>query len=81
MSKKLNAVTVRELRELLAHYDDEMLVVFEYPSHDYWHTTLAGGVRSVDECGVKWSDYHGEWKMADDDEFGEEGVETVLVLG
>ncbi len=51
---------VLELRELLANYDPDAQVHFEYDYGDHWHTVVAPNVSSVhaDGLAVHYSEYH-----------------------
>jgi len=58
-TKRLShAFTVKDLIDQLSHCPSDSPVVFKYPSGDYWHTRLAGGVELVREAYVLWSEYH-----------------------
>lgn len=75
--------TVGELRELLARYDNDMPVVFRYPSGDHWRRDLAGRIRQVQPDDIKWSDYHGEFAPVGDYDSDDDEIETVeaIVIG
>lgn len=51
-------MTVRDLILYLQGMPDNMTVVFLYPSHDHWDTTLAREVTLADTDKVTRSDYH-----------------------
>lgn len=61
-----NGQTVKELRELLDHYDDDMIVGFKYNSNDHWRTVIAIPVTQADVEEVKYSGYHSKLSIADD---------------
>lgn len=65
---RTNAMTVKELREALEDYPDEMPVVFAYNYGDHWRTEVAERVGDVEEGEVLWSAYHRMPKTADQDE-------------
>lgn len=86
MNRQINTLTVKELMEILADFDEEMPVVIGYPSHDYWGRMLVGevGEHEVEERFVVWSNYHDQFQQIDDDETDEPDVvetEEVLVIG
>jgi hypothetical protein len=57
---------VKELKELLEGYSDDMEVHFSYNYGDHWHTQVAPKVREVDELEVTYSGYHEMDKLADE---------------
>ena len=62
-------MTVAQLIKMLSYFDDDQEVYLSFPSGDYWGTTLASEVNSVDSCNVVWSEYHRTYKLvAEDDE-------------
>ena len=77
-------MNVAELKEALEYYPDDMEVHAEYPSGDYWHTTLAPVVNSVYFGRVKHSNYHNADKLVeesdDDDDVDVEDTKKVVVL-
>jgi hypothetical protein len=80
-------MTAHELAaELLAGPDIE--VAFAYNYGDYWRTTVAKVVSSVDTGKTKYSDYHSMDTVVDDDADTEDGegaddatINTVIILG
>jgi hypothetical protein len=75
-------MTAHELAaELLAGPDIE--VVFAYNYGDYWRTTVAKVVSSVDTGKTKYSDYHSMDTVVDEDVDTEDDatINTVIVLG
>jgi hypothetical protein len=64
----VNAITVKQLRKLLAEYPDNLPVVFGYDSGDYWHTRILGQIDDAEQGYAEWSDYHNKLKEADYDE-------------
>jgi len=72
-------MTVQQLIEQLKNCNQDAVVAFQYPSGDYWHTQLAGVVRSIGVQTVQWSDYHDELKLQEDEE-DENSREVVLIF-
>jgi hypothetical protein len=75
-------MTAHELAaELLAGPDIE--VAFAYNYGDYWRTTVAKAVSSVDTGKTKYSDYHSMDTVVDeDDECADDATtNTVIILG
>lgn len=65
-------MTVADLRNELAQFDDNALVFVESPSHDHWRTMLAEPVDEVEKTMIGWSSYHDKFQIVDEeqDEFG-----------
>jgi len=59
---------VTQLIELLQQQDTEKEVRIAVNANDYWRTTLALGVKNIDEGNVKRSDYHNCDVIDDDDD-------------
>ena len=76
-----NAITVKELREALEDFDDDTRVMFSYHYGDRPNTLVAEGAENVEEMHVRWSDYHNQPRVAEDDEVDAGGVECVVVIG
>jgi hypothetical protein len=72
---------VKELIAQLEMYDGETLVHFAYPAGDYWHTTLAREVQSTEEMLIKYSQYHEQYQLVEneDEEEEEKGQEMVIL--
>ena len=75
---RTTTLTVGELRQLLAHHDDDMPVLLQVPGGDYWHTALAKPVGDGEELIVEWSDYHDQYVVTDQET--DEGGEWALIL-
>ena len=80
-------MNVRELKELLDGYPDDMEVCIEQPTHNHWRQIVASPIKeeaSV-EAAVKYSEYNSadtvdkDWSPYDDDELPE-GHRKVLLL-
>ena len=56
-------MTVKELKDLLSEYSDDLDVHFAFPSGDYWKTTLARPITSGELLPVQWSEYHREFSL------------------
>ena len=68
-------MTVRQLREALAGLPEEAqdkLVTCAYPSGDYWRTVLCATVERVIEREVRWSAYHRERALLNEERDGDE---------
>lgn len=61
-------MTVKELVEALSRYPEDTKVYFEQASHDYWRTMLALSVDEMELGHLKWSSYHEEMKIVDEDD-------------
>lgn len=61
-------MNVRELREMLEMFDDEMEVVFARDSKDYWRTTVADSLEDVVDGVVEHSAYHNQYKLVEDED-------------
>jgi hypothetical protein len=78
-------MNVRELKELLSEFDDELEVQFAYNYGDHWQSRVTANVGSASVGHVKYSDYHSmdTLKRGRDDEDEDEENETtreVLIL-
>lgn len=75
-------MTVEQLRKMLSYFDDDQEVYLSFPSGDYWGTTLASKVASIDSCNVVWSEYHRAYKLVEEDneEKYEDGERREIVL-
>jgi len=58
---------VQELIERLQFADPEAEVHFAYNYGDYWHTTVAPKVNSVEDGLVQYSEYHRMDKLVTDE--------------
>lgn len=62
----MNVLQLKEkMEELVAQGCGEMDVVYSYNYGDYWRTTVAPGVDTVESGTVKYSDYHSMDKVID----------------
>lgn len=75
-------MTIAQLRKMLSYFDDDQEVFLSFPSGDYWGTTLASKVNSIDSCDVVWSEYHRTYKLVekDNEEKYEDGERRKIVL-
>jgi hypothetical protein len=72
---------VKELIEHLQDEDPEQEVMLAYPAGDYWRSTVANSVLSVEELPLEWSDYHEKYQLPRDLEAREvEGCKNFVVL-
>ena len=72
-------MTVKELIKALKDEDPDMPVYFAHPSHDYWRNTLASEVDELEPGTVQHSEYHGQMKVVEEPEDGEELVEVLIL--
>jgi len=74
-------MNVKELREELENYPDDLTVRFSYDNGDYWHHMIAQEVKYIDVLPVKQNDYVENF-IIDDNEEGEfvEDENMALVL-
>ena len=56
---------ILELLDVQATGGGELPVRFAYPSRDFWHTTLAENVTSVDAGTTQYSAYHEKESVVD----------------
>lgn len=82
----MNVTQLREmLQDLEAQGKGEIEVAFSYNYGDYWRTSVAATVHTVEEATVKYSEYHSMDKVVEDDADDEgavpEGARTVVMLG
>ena len=61
-------MTKKELVELLEDFDDDTNVFFVYPAGDYWHNTIAKNISCADFGHVKYSEYHSEYTLENDED-------------
>lgn len=61
-------MNVRELMQELGSMDPEAEVLFAYNYGDYWHTTVAQPVESVQLKAVRHSNYHRMDKLVGEEE-------------
>jgi len=80
-------MTVRELKDYLYRFPDDLLVLRSVPSRDYWGTELALSLNDIDTKTVQHDSYHSCFSVPrtdrdqqDDDEFTPQRYE-VLLLG
>lgn len=66
-------LTVRELREMLAEYEDDMIVRVAQPTGNYWNMVAAAPVRDLEEGDVKFSTYLNQDEVIRDDESNDDG--------
>lgn len=58
-------MTIKDLKRLLEHFDDEAEVRIEQPSNDYWKRTLAEAPSKVEWADIEWSAYHQAYKVTE----------------
>ena len=78
-------MTVKQLRDILARYPDDLEVRTGISSGDYWRTRLALPIREDQICEAKitWTEYHRSYKVDDSDESDSDLVypnKTVLII-
>lgn len=74
-------MNVKELKQQLDQFGDDMEVHFAYNYGDHWHTTVTPVVDAVDTGFVKHSAYHDMDKEvdADLDDRSEDAREVVII--
>lgn len=77
---ELRTMTVGQLRAKLERFDDDSAVVFAHPSHDHWKTELAGRIRNLEEVQVKYSDYHRQFQICNENEEADDVDELQYVV-
>jgi hypothetical protein len=83
MARKLTGMTIAQLRERLADFDDDDVVVLAHRYGDRWNTLVGVTVSDADEGRVEWSDYHRMWQVEDTyegDPLEGDAVHSVVVL-
>lgn len=70
---------VSELINILENYDPESEIMISHPSNDYWGRQLASEIcdHNIDERYVKYSSYHNQKIIEDDDS---QDCECVVVI-
>lgn len=68
---ELRSLTVRELKEYLGRFDDDLPVCLAVPARDYWGTTLAQPLHVMSRREVGYSEYHGSFALPLRDRRGE----------
>lgn len=71
---------VKDLIEALSNMDEDAEVYYAYPAGDYWHTTIAGAVETLDEGYVKHSGYHEKMVVADAEDTDEDEDSPVYAV-
>lgn len=74
---------VKDVIRCLSNCNPDAEVHISYAAGDYWRTQLAPQVSDVDEGQVVRSDYHGSFKLIEDDERErelDEGDKTIAVV-
>ena len=83
MAKVLKTMTVAQVRELIEGVEDDVLVGFEVPSHDYWRNKLLGTITTAEVGLVEYSEYHQQFKLLDAEDEDVQDVtnhQSVLIL-
>ena len=76
---KAKTLTVQELIDELSCHDPEALVLFSYNYGDYWRTSVAQGINSIEEQEVRWSEYHRMHKLVDEDSEDEKNPTAIIL--
>jgi len=58
-----------------------MDVCFAYNYGDHWKTTVSPKVNKVDECGIRYSDYHNTYRVVDEDDKESPEEHAVVLFG
>ncbi len=76
---------VSDLIEMLEDFNPEAEVLFAYNYGDYWRTTVAARIDSVEDAKVVYSDYHSMDKVVmghdEPEDEGPAGTRNVVLLG
>lgn len=66
--RKLHSITVGELRQLLEHHDDEVMVLLQYDYGDYHHTQAVDLIHDAILRSIEGSGYsHSGYAVADEE--------------
>jgi hypothetical protein len=79
-TKKIETMTVGELKKYLEEFPDNAPVVFSFPARDYWRSTLLSPIHSAVYGNAKYSEYHQQLQLETDEEKAE-NLPEVLILG
>lgn len=71
---------VSELIEELQNFDPDMEVKFAYNYGDYWRTTVAQNIRTIDEQPFRHSEYHRMDRIVECEDDNDEGCRFAVVL-
>ncbi len=74
MYPKEDVMTVGELINELQNLPDDMEVRFTYDYGDHCHSIIAGKINEIKISNIKYSDYHTQDIVCDEDEDGKEVV-------
>lgn len=66
--KNPKTMTVGELKAILNEYPNDLPVMMEYPSGDYWKTQIAKELNDAEELEVEYSEYHQKFKLGNQEE-------------
>lgn len=71
-------MTAQDIINELQQFPPDTPVHFAFPSGDHWHTTLARGVKAIEEGEITYSQYHEEYRLLDEEE--DTGAKTAIIL-
>lgn len=75
-------MNIRQLKQYLSEFKDEDEIMFRHPSHDYWRNELASEIQGLEYGRVKFTDYHGQDQVIDDEDTAErKGARKVVLIG
>ena len=80
MSEKLESWTVGDLINVLQRFDEDDLVVFEQPTHNYWRQVLGQSICEVEYAEVKYSEYNSAFQVVDEDDEDNDDVKVSVIL-
>ena len=80
-SKIISSITVKEFKDMLDDYEDDMEIFFAHDYGDYWNTLVAKSINDVDVKEVQYSEYHRMNKVVDEEDIeNDDPTKTVLVI-
>lgn len=72
-------MTAQELIEILQGFDPETEVFVKHTASDYWRTKLASEVIDAEIGQIRYSDYHRQNKVDDDEDYEDDGNGVILL--
>lgn len=84
MPRQPETLTVKQLKDILERFPDDLPVMIKQPTGNYWGHILAGCIKhqsDVDIAQINFSLYHHGWKVEEDKPEEDEETMEVLLLG
>lgn len=72
-------MNVKQLKEELENYPDDLIVRFQYDNGDYWHHTIAHEVNYIDVLPVEENTYVDDY-VVNDNEKGDFIEDSAMAL-